>query len=241
MRISRAVAIAGAAILLRAEGIDLKASYDTIRRLRAIEKQGRLTQADRKALGLAYYAAGQHLLFRRAMESAIANDTRDPDPHFYLGRHYGSDVQNFAEAATHFRAVLERKPSPDSLAYLGHALEMQGNRDAAVPLYRDAVRLEPCHPVAAAGLARLGMASIGDLTKCASPHPVLLRELAKLFTASARHAEAALCLEKALAAEPSSAALAYQLHRAWRAAGDSEKSEAALARFRQISAVYGGQ
>jgi len=236
-------------ILARGQDIELKASYpkspadvySTIRRLREREKRRPLTQPERVALGLAYYGAGQHLLFRAAMEKAIAEDPGDPAPHFYLGRHYGSDVQDFARSALHFRAALERKPSPDHQAYLGHALEMQGDREAALSLYRDAAAADSCHPVAAAGLARLGAARLDRLLACPSPHPVLLRELAKMLAAANRHAEAARCLEEVLAAEPSNAAAAYQLHRAWRAAGDAAKAGAALERYREISAVYGGQ
>jgi tetratricopeptide (TPR) repeat protein len=214
-------------------------AYTTIRRLRSAEKQGRLPPAERKSLGLAYYAAGQHLLFRRAMLDAIAADPGDPDPHFFLGRHYGSDVQDFGLAASYFRAAVERKASPDAMAYLGHALEMQGERERALSLYRRVS--DPCHAVAAAGLARLGAASIDDLSRCKTPHPVLARELAKMLSAQGRHAEAARRLEEALAREPTSASLVYQLYRAYRAAGDAANAANALALYRSLAAIYGGQ
>lgn len=219
----------------------IPSSYAEIRRLRAIEKQGRLTQADRKRLGLAYHAAGQHLLFRRVMLDAIAADARDAEPHFYLGRHYASDVSDFAQARGYFRAAAERKPLPEYQAYLAHSLEMLGDKDEALGLYRKAAAGNPCETVALAGLARLGAITPGKIAACKPAHPVVLRELAKLLSAQGRHAEAASYFERVLAIEPASASNAYQLHRAYKAAGNESKANAALAEFKRLSSIYGGQ
>ena len=51
-----------------------------------------------KALGVAYYLAGQHILFREQMSEAIRRDPGDFGPYYYLGRHYDSDVDNADEA-----------------------------------------------------------------------------------------------------------------------------------------------
>lgn len=219
----------------------ISSSYAEIRRLRSIEKQGRLTQADRKKLGLAYHAAGQHLLFRRVMLDAIAADGRDAEPHFYLGRHYASDVSDFAQARGYFRAAAERKPTPEYQAYLAHSLEMLGEKDEALGLYRKAAAGDACDTVALAGLARLGAITPEKIETCKPEHPVVLRELAKLLSARGRHAEAARHLERVLAIEPASASNAYQLHRAYKAAGNESKAAAALAEFRRLSSIYGGQ
>lgn len=219
----------------------IPSSYAEIRRLRAVEKQGRLTQADRKKLGLAYHAAGQHLLFRRVMLDAIAADAPDAEPHFYLGRHYASDVSNFAQARGYFRTAVDRKPLPEYQAYLAHALEMLGEKDEALALYRKAAAANACDAVALAGLARLGAIAPGKIAACKPGHPVVLRELAKLLSAQGRHAEAATYLERVLVIEPASASNAYQLHRAYKAAGNDSKANRALDEFKRLSSIYGGQ
>ncbi len=222
-------------------GQPIQSSYSEIRRLRGIEKQGRLGQSDRKRLGLAYHAAGQHLLFRKVMLDAIAADPADAEPHFYLGRHYVSDVSDFATALVHFRAAVERRPAAEYRAYLAYSLEMLGEKEQALALYRKSEASEPCGTLTLAGLARLQAITPEKIAGCRPDHPVVLRELAKLLSARGRHAEAAAFLERVLAQEPSSASNAYQLHRAYKAAGNEPKARAALAEFKRLSSIYGGQ
>jgi tetratricopeptide (TPR) repeat protein len=218
-----------------AQDIELHASYPTIRRLRAAEKK------DPKALGVAYYQAGQHLLFRQQMEQAMAADPRDHMPHYLLGRHFDSDLQDFDRAAAYFLASLERNPKHAlSRAHLGHTLEMRGLRAEAVEAYSQATAIQPCLPFAVAGLARLGSATVELMRKtleCGGDDVMLLRALAKAVS----DAEAAVYLERALVLDPSNSALAYQVHRSWFAAGDAVKAAAALEVYRKLHDIYGGR
>lgn len=222
------------------EGQSIQSSYAGIRRLRALDRQGRLTSAGRLELGLAYYTAGQHLLFRRMMDEVIAADPAGASAYFFLGRHYASDVSDYAKASQYFRAAVERRVTAEHQSYLAHSIEMLGDKEQALALYRKAAALDRCDTVALAGLARLNAIDTARIEACKPSHPVVLRELAKMLSARGRHAEAARYLERVLAQEPA-ASNAYQLHRAWRAAGDEAKARISLEEFRRLSAIYGGQ
>jgi len=241
------------AVSCLAQDIELRTSYPkdrssvyaAIRRLRAAEKKNPSSVSTKKELGVAYYLAGQHLLFRQKMEEAIALDPGDHLPHYLLGRHFDSALQDFNTAETHFRAALKRRPQHAlSLAHLGHVLEMQGRHDEAVTAYRQATAIVPCLPFAVAGLARLKAASVDHMQKtllCGGDDAMLLRALARALSDAGSHAEAARSLQRALALDPSNSALAYQLHRAWAAAGDPVKAAAALETYRKLHGIYGGK
>src|SRR3954466_14384739 len=64
-----------------------------------------------KALGVAYYLARQHVLFRDQMKEAIRKDPSDFGPYYYLGRHYDSDVDDAEQGAHWFRGALNRNPN----------------------------------------------------------------------------------------------------------------------------------
>jgi len=242
-----------AAVTCLAQDIELQASYPmqrgnayaTIRQLRAAEKKDPTSAATRKALGVAYYRAGQQLLFRQKMEEAIAADPGDYLPHYLLGRHFDSDLQDFDRAAGYFRAALERSPKHAlSRAYLGHTLEMRGLHAEAVEAYSQATAIQPCLPFAVAGLARLGSATVELMRKalqCGGEDVMLLRALAKSVGEAGSHGEAAAYLERALVLDPSNTALAYQVHRSWLAAGDPVKAAAALETYRKLHDIYGGR
>lgn len=232
--------IATAILALFAQSIELPASYRAVRVARARFAKDP-SPASRKALGIAYYAAGQHLLFREAMEAVIAADPKDFQPHYLLGRHYDSDVEDFGRAAAFFRAAIERNPNyGPSHAYLGHALELSGDASAAGS-YERAIQFNACEPAALAGLARLNRASIAQLERCPLKDGMLLQALARLLTAAGRNSEAASRLASALAQDPNNAPLAYQLHRAYGAAGETAKAAEALANYKRIHAIYGGR
>lgn len=224
---------------------DRASAYAAIHRLRDAEKKEPASAPVKKALGVAYYFAGQHLLFRQKMDEAIALDSSDHLPHYLLGRHFDSDLQNFDRAAAYFRAALLRRPEDaPSLAHLGHALEMLGRRTEAEAAYSQAIGVQPCLAFAVAGLARLEAASVDLMRKtllCGGDDAMLLRALARALTDAGSHAEAAPYLERALALDPSNSAIAYQLHRTWAAAGDPAKSAAALQTYRTLHGIYGGR
>ncbi len=199
------------------------------------------TAAAKKALGLAYYAAGQHLLFRLKMNEAIAADSKDYEPHYLMGRHYDSDVEDFEKAAAHFRAAIERNANhAPSHAFLGHAIESAGGAGARES-YQRALALHGCEAAALAGLARLGGVTADRITRCAGTDAFLLQAAAKLLSGEGKHSESALLLERAIQTDRTNASLAYQLHRAWRAAGDETKAREALTLYDRLNRIYGGR
>lgn len=229
-------------VLAAQQGIEssLPPSYRAVRAAREAERRAPAAGA-KKRLGLAYYAAGQHLLFREKMAEVIALDTTDFEPHYLLGRHYDSDVEDFEKAAAHFRAALERNPRhAPSHAFLGHSLESSA-REGAREAYRRAIELNACEPAALAGLARMGGATSQQLVRCAGNDAFLLEAAAKMLSTEGKHAGAAALLARALAVDRTNAPLAYQLHRAWRAAADEAKAREALAVYERLNRIYGGR
>src|SRR5262245_48715169 len=182
MTITRAAIFMAAASCL-AQDIELHASYPQIRQLRAAEKKDPSSLSTKKALGIAYYRAGQHVLFRQKMEEVIAADPSDYLPHYLLGRHFDADLQDFERAEAYFRAAQKLRPQDAlSRAHLGHTLEMRGMNADAVAAYSQATALSPCLPFAVAGLGRLGAATVEVMRKtlaCAGDDVILLRALAK--------------------------------------------------------------
>ena len=121
---------------------------------------------------------------------------------------------------------------------------MPGLRNEAIAAYSQATAIQPCLPFAVAGLARLNAATLDLMRKtllCGGGDAMLLRSIAKSLGDAGAHAEAAGYLERALAMDPSNTALAYQLHRAWNAAGEPVKAAASLERYRQLHSIYGGR
>ncbi|MEJ7606369.1 MAG: hypothetical protein WKF37_08890, partial [Bryobacteraceae bacterium] len=89
-----------------------------------------------KALGVAYYLAGQQILFREQMAEAIRADPADFGPYYYLGRHYDSDVDNADEAVRWFRLALERNEGyVRARSHLGGCLERLGKTVEAEAAY----------------------------------------------------------------------------------------------------------
>ena len=104
------------------QGILAITQNDAHRAIRSLRKAD-----DPKALGVAYYLAGQHILFREQMAEAIRRDPADFGPYYYLGRHYDSDVDNADEAVRWFRLALERNEGyAAARSYLGNCLERLG-------------------------------------------------------------------------------------------------------------------
>ncbi len=111
-----------------------------------------------KALGVAYYLAGQHILFREQMAEAIRRDPTDFGPYYYLGRHYDSDVDNAEEAARWLRLALERNEGfATARSHLGNCLERLGRTSEAEAEYKASSGVAQSQ----VGLARLRLAA-GD-------------------------------------------------------------------------------
>lgn len=217
----------------------LAQTASTIRELR---KAG-----DPERLGLAYYQAGQHLLFRDQMAEAIRLNPSAVMPYYYLARHYQADVGNYQEAIEWFLKALRQNPDfAPAHAYLGVCLEHLGRPAEAEKQYRAA----PNHPESQLGLARLRLEA-GDANSALDFVQASLRSLpanaagqklaARIFTALNRPRDALQALESAAAATPWDAAIQYQIYRLSQSLEEKEKARHALAEFEKLRAVYGIQ
>jgi tetratricopeptide (TPR) repeat protein len=200
-----------------------------------------------KALGVAYYLARQHILFRQQMNEAIRLDPTDFGPYYYLGRHYYDDVDNPQAAVDWFRKALERNHShARSRSYLGACLERLGRSGEAESAYQDSESIAESQ----IGLARLrlsasdAMSALKHVQKAMTldSRSVQARKLAaRTYLALARPEEAVQALESAASLAPRDAAIQYQLYRAWQRMGQPAKADAALKRFERLRAIYGLQ
>lgn len=217
-------------------------AHAAIRRLRAIEKSGgTLTLAQRIELAMSYHAAGQHLLFRAVLEDCRKQHPKEPEIPFLLARHYGSDVQDWSKAVGYFRTALALRRDARTLAYLANALETDGHANEALPLYQEALRSSPCHPLALTGLARMRQVTTAAVLACDPRDPILLVETAKLLAADGRKPDALQALEKAAIAAPRDPQIPYRIYRLCQETGNLEKAKSALERYRQLRAVYGNK
>lgn len=199
-----------------------------------------------KALGVAYYLAGQHILFRRQMEEAIRRDPSDFGPYYYLGRHYDSDVDNTEEAVKWLRLALQRKEDyASALSYLGNCLERLGKIEEAEAAYK----ASPAMAQSQLGLARLHLtagdtaAAVSFIEKAISLDSRDVRSLklaARIYSELNRPRDAVRALESAATVAPRDASIQYQLARAYKSAGeDAAKSAAAMQEFERLRAIYG--
>ncbi|MGH9631091.1 MAG: tetratricopeptide repeat protein, partial [Bryobacteraceae bacterium] len=199
-----------------------------------------------KALGVAYYLAGQHILFRAQMEEAIRRDPGDFGPYYYLGRHYDSDVDNAEEAVKWLRLALERKKDyAPAISYLGNCLERLGNIAEAQAAYNASAAMAQSQ----LGLARLHL-SAGDASAAVSfiekaisldrRDARALKLAARIYGELNRPHDAIRALESAAAVAPRDASIRYQLARAYKSVGnDPAKSAAAMRDFERLRAIYG--
>jgi tetratricopeptide (TPR) repeat protein len=198
-----------------------------------------------KALGVAYYLVGQHILFREQMAVAIRRDPADFGPYYYLGRHYDSDVDNADEAVRWLRLALHRNESyATARSHLGNCLERLGRSAEAEAAYNASVTVAQSQ----VGLARLRLVD-GDATSALTfiekamdidPRDVTALKLAaRIYGALDRPRDTLRVLELAAALAPRDASIRYQLVRAYQSAGDSAKSAAALREFERLRGIYG--
>jgi len=227
------------------------AFFDAIRSLRQAEER----QANPyvlKALGVAYYGAGQKKLFALKMNQALALQPEDFAPYYYLGRHYQTDYADCHPAAEYFEKALIRNPGHYRSHYhLGACYEELRRIPAAGQHYRRSLELaeragrpfgQPYQ-----GLARLHILD-GDWSQAlpAAQRAVelgpgdasALKLLAQIWKSLGNLPEAVRQFQKAAELDPADATVQYQLFRLYQAAGENRLAEAALQRFRWLSSVY---
>lgn len=197
-------------------------------------------------LSYAYYLAGQKTLFSAKAARAAALAPGDPEAPYALGRYYLDDLQRADLAAVEFRRALARNPAhPPSLYHLGWCLELDKQVGEAEPLYRRAAAAK--YWLGYTGLARLALEA-GDLeralreaTAAVRLHPEAPQAhvlAARIHQRRGNHSSAVESLRKAVALDPTDAAVLYQLARAARAAGLSELEREALSRYEEVRRVY---
>ncbi len=207
-----------------------------------------LRRADHpKVLGVAYYLARQHLLFRDQMKRAIQQDPADFGPYYYLGRHYDSDVDNLNEAIRWYRLALEKNPQFSSTrAHLGNCLERMGKVEEAKAEYLASSTVS----LSMIGLARLSMAAGNTddarkfIDQAVSLDPVnasALKLQSKIYARLGRLRDAASALERAISIDSRDPSLRYQLGHAYRLLGESVKAMAAFDEYERLRKIYGSQ
>lgn len=198
-----------------------------------------------KALGVAYYLAGQHILFREQMAEAIRRDPTDFGPYYYLGRHYDSDVDNADEAVRWFRLALERSEGyVTARSHLGNCLERLGKTVEAEAAYNASLTVAQSQ----VGLARLRLAAGDALSALTfvqkaiaidSRNVAALKLAARIYGRLNRPLDSVQALESAAALAPRDASIRYQLARVYQSVGDAAKSAAALQDFERLRVIYG--
>lgn len=198
-----------------------------------------------KALGVAYYLAGQHILFRQQMTEAIRRDPNDFAPYYYLGRHYDSDVDYAGEAVRWLRLALERNESyAIARFHLGYCLERLGKTAEAEAAYNASLTVAQSQ----LGLARLRLAEgntdsalafVEKATALDSQDGATRKLAARIYGLLGRSQDAVRALESAAMLAPRDPSIRYQLVRAYQSTGDAAKSAAALRDFERLRAIYG--
>jgi tetratricopeptide (TPR) repeat protein len=200
-----------------------------------------------KLLGVAYYLAGQYLLFRDQMLEAIQRNPNDFAPYYYLGRYYNSDLDNAKEAVHWFNEAVTRNPSfQPARAHLGNCLERLGRTDEAEEEYLAAAsmpqsqlglaRLRVAAGDASGALALIEKAQAGDRLNAAAP-----KLAARVYSALNRPQDSIHSLETAAMLDPRDPSTQYQLYRAYQSIGDPVKAASAFREFERLRAIYGLQ
>jgi tetratricopeptide (TPR) repeat protein len=198
-----------------------------------------------KALGVAYYLAGQKILFREQMAEAIRRSPDDFGPYYYLGRYYDSDVDDPEEAARWFRLALEKRASyAPALSHLGNCLERTGKTVEAEAAYNGSLTV----PLSLIGLARLRLtagdpaSALAFIEKAIRLDPrdsMALKLAARSYRELDRPHDAVRVLESAALVAPRDASVRYQLVRLYQSIGEPAKSSAAFREFERLRAIYG--
>ncbi len=200
-----------------------------------------------KALGVAYYVAGQYLLFRGQMAEAIRRNPDDFSPYYYLGRHYDTELDDPEEAARWFRKALERNPGyVQAQSFLGSCLERLGRTQEAEEAYHSSATL----PRSQIGLARLRLAAghsasalaITEKALSTNPRDLSGQKLAaRIYAERDRPRDSLRALEYAAKLAPREASIQYRIYRTCRSLGEYTKAADALREFEHLRAIYGLQ
>lgn len=114
---------------------------DAIISLRSAEKLGLDTSQFHEALGVAYYAIHQHVLFLEQMQAAIQGDSTRSTPYHCLGRYYEHNVNDYLKAISYFEKALDRDAGDfKSLHFRAFCLQMLGREEEARIGYETAIR-----------------------------------------------------------------------------------------------------
>jgi Flp pilus assembly protein TadD len=228
-------------LLIIAASLPAQTPHETIRALRAREKANPADPALAMPLALAYYAAGQKILFTRYAERAALVNPKDPEPHYALGRYALDDLQQQDAAARHFREALRRHPEhAPSLYHLGWCLELDNKPAEAKALY---VRADTW--LAHLGLARLALedgrmeeALLHAKKGAAAAEPSAHMALARVLLRVGRNQEALVSLRQAARLDPADARIHYQISRVAAGLGDPVLERESLARYQELRAIY---
>jgi tetratricopeptide (TPR) repeat protein len=198
-----------------------------------------------KALGVAYYLAGQKILFREQMAEAIRRSPDDFGPYYYLGRYYDSDVDDPEEAARWYRLALDKhRAYAPALSHLGNCLERSGKTAEAEAAYNGSLS----EPLSLVGLARLrltvgdaasALAFIDEAMRLDPRDTMALKLAARIYRELDRPRDAVRVLESAALLAPRDASIQYQLARLYQSIREPAKSSAALRDFERLRAIYG--
>jgi tetratricopeptide (TPR) repeat protein len=227
--------------------------YDAIRYLRRAE----LLDPNPfvlKLLAASYYGAHQSRLFLLKMHAAQQKQPEDFAPYYYLGRYLDSELADFSLAADNFQQALARQPDHfRSHYYLGHCYEALGRSEQAEAEYRTALELAERQEASDRGLPYQGLArlrfsanrpaeALGFAKRAVELGPrdaAAHKLLAKAYSDLGRSAEALAEWKISTELDPTDALALYRLYRCYLSLGETENARSALARYKQIVALYG--
>jgi len=209
-----------------------------------------LAPSERFALANAYLGLGKRHWARRELKRLAAEDPQNPA---YLEALAGvfHDYQWFDRAVQQARLAIQLSPdAAGPCVRLGQALEGANRTDEALEAYREALDRDrkgkkrsswPAYHLGRllleSGQAEPAAAALGEALAIDSQHVDALYESAAALRKLDRWDEALEKLESAAALAPGQARVHYALAQIYRRQGKLEQAQAAIGRFRALSAV----